>query len=538
MRELAIDAELQANCRNAIQINAENLRQILSDNRDTEFGRAHGFAEITDIEEYRRRVPVMQYLDVHPYIERMRAGEENVLTVYPIVSYCNTSGTEGEAKFIPVSHTALERYSNYFERYKNSVLRAAGGKRLLINAFRTDLNKKIEPVSLFSEIYFRYLYESGMMKMDEFIGGVDSIFIEGAEDILYAKVWQAIVVPDFILLECQFLYEMLVFFHYFEANWRKIIDDIRARRIPEQIILPETLRAQLLAMPVSEERLAKVEAECSQGFDNIAKRLWPSLRQVSGVSNRAYRTEAHTLNRYIGDIPQYYLCYCASECYFGAPIRENDFGYVLIPQNAFFEFLPYEADGEAKDALLPHELEEGELYEPIVTNFSGLYRYRLGDVVRVVGFYEQSPIIEFAFRKKQVLNIAGEKIGIRQLEDTIGNLRERGFDVEQYCFGVSLETIPGHYVVAMTLSGKQADPDTLAEALDTSLQECNPDYQDLRGLREILPPEVMLFDSKSYSEFLVAIGLMKRHGHNKPKYIFPGEVSAKKWKECSKQYGK
>ena len=118
-------------------------------------------------------------------------------------------------------------------------------------------------------------------------------------------------------------------------------------------------------MEVSEERLATVEKECRKGFDNIAGRLWKNLCQASGVGNRAYHTETAALDRYLGSISRYYLCYCASECYLGAPLYENEFGYVLIPQNAFFEFLPYNTVkcGEENEFFRPLPLSSGRCGE-------------------------------------------------------------------------------------------------------------------------------------------------------------------------------
>lgn len=543
MSKLAIDKALQELCMDAASVNTENLKLILSENAGTEFGIRYGFSEINNADEYRKCLPVMDYSGFAPYIQKMMQGMENQLTVYPVVSYCQTSGTQGKPKYIPVSSVALERYSNYFERYKNAVFQKQGGKRFLVNAFRTDLSRPIEPVSLFSEIYFRFLYEKGLFKTEEFIGGTDTIFTCGKEDadIFYAKLWTSFLEEDITMLESQFLYELLCFFGYMEENWQNVLRDIKNHNIPPEISLSPKIREELLHMEVSEERLAAVEEECRKGFDNIAGRLWKNLCQASGVGNRAYHTETAALDRYLGSISRYYLCYCASECYLGAPLYENEFGYVLIPQNAFFEFLPYNTVkcGEEK-TYLPSELETGKLYEPVITNFSGLYRYRLGDVVKITGFFGESPVMEFMFRRNQALNIVGEKIDLQQLEDAVYSLREYGILVQQYCVGVSMERIPGRYFVAMSVEkGKgTADREKTADLFDEALAKRNPDYADLRKLKQLGRPEVVFFEGHNYTKFLESQGMSKNHGHNKPKHIFSEEIVEEEWKKqiiCQKQ---
>lgn len=91
--------------------------------------------------------------------------------------------------------------------------------------------------------------------------------------------------------------------------------------------------------------------------------------------------------------------------------------YVIIPSTVFYEFIP--ADGFRGDTVLLHELKLGEKYEIVVTNYAGLYRYKIGDVVKVVGFYNNCPEVEFLYRKNQVLNMAAEKTNEEQLTSAI-----------------------------------------------------------------------------------------------------------------------
>ena len=79
----------------------------------------------------------------------------------------------------------------------------------------------------------------------------------------------------------------------------------------------------------------------------------------------------------------------------------GDESFVLIPDGGFYEFIPAR-DSYAGRTLTIDELEVGENYEIIVTNLSGFYRYRLQDVIRVTGFYNETPLVRFVYRKNQL----------------------------------------------------------------------------------------------------------------------------------------
>lgn len=89
--------------RDPFGVNEKLLLQILDDNKDTEYGRKYGFADIKSYEGFRRAVPVITYDDISGYVDRMIDGEKNILTAYPYQHMNETSGTVGRAKRIPMT---------------------------------------------------------------------------------------------------------------------------------------------------------------------------------------------------------------------------------------------------------------------------------------------------------------------------------------------------------------------------------------------------------------------------------------------------
>ena len=81
----------------------QRLRELMQRNADTEYGRAHGFAEITTPAAYARRVPLMTPADLEPWVARLQAGERKLLTADEPVYYVRTTGSTGNAKHVPIT---------------------------------------------------------------------------------------------------------------------------------------------------------------------------------------------------------------------------------------------------------------------------------------------------------------------------------------------------------------------------------------------------------------------------------------------------
>ncbi len=90
------------------EVQHEAFRKLLDTAKDTEWGRKYGYSSIASVEEFRRRIPIHEYDDIKPYIDRLRKGEQNVLWPSEIVWFAKSSGTTNDkSKYIPVSEESL-----------------------------------------------------------------------------------------------------------------------------------------------------------------------------------------------------------------------------------------------------------------------------------------------------------------------------------------------------------------------------------------------------------------------------------------------
>src|ERR1700712_1973155 len=91
------------------EVQEEWFEQLLTGAENTEWGRKHGYKSITNLNQFKERVPIQNYDTLKPYIERMIKGEQNVLWPSEIKWFAKSSGTTNDrSKYIPVSEESLE----------------------------------------------------------------------------------------------------------------------------------------------------------------------------------------------------------------------------------------------------------------------------------------------------------------------------------------------------------------------------------------------------------------------------------------------
>jgi hypothetical protein len=194
-------------------------------------------------------------------------------------------------------------------------------------------------------------------------------------------------------------------------NWEQLVLDMAKGTINKNLKLEPKTRAILeKKLTPNVNRATELEKELSKGMEGVVSRIWPRINYVSCVAGGAFSIYVKKLRYFIGNLPIFSSVYAASEALIDMAVMPDDATYVVTPRTAFFEFIPLnKTDSHNPDTLCLDELEIGESYEIIITNFSGFYRYHIGDVVKVLDYYGKSPVIEFLYRKGQLLNLVAEK---------------------------------------------------------------------------------------------------------------------------------
>lgn len=538
-------AELEASAKQYQNTEEETLFHILKINANTEYGKKYHFSDIQSIEEFKEMVPITEYENYMEYIERMITGkEENLILAEPLKYYVLSSGTTGIEKYIPMTETGIQNYINYtyicgynsIEAFYHGELENRTlykGKLFLLNEIRfRDMECGVKK-GLISGAPFELHREKGDLDFNRYTSPEMVLFPEEQMDMQYLKARFALACEDVVGISSAYVHQILCLMKYIEKHWKLLVEDIEKGTIHESIEISKEKRQELMKhiskMP---DRAAVLRKEFEQGFEKpIILRIWKSIKFVMAISGEAFNKYMTKLVYYMGEIPYHYFVYGASEGIFGvAHELDRPDEYILASKIGYYEFLPVdiEMNGITLNTCGAKDLEIGKKYELVYTGFSGFYRYRMGDIIEIKGYYYNAPIVKFCYRRKQMVNIAGEKMDIGSILNVIHYYEEYfGIDVNDFCIYPDKDSIPGKYVFLL-----EVDKDTKmdvsykkrTEKMDYLLKNMNMDYKDCRELHEIGKPIVHYLKEGTFQRFKETLYMQgKEVGQHKPVRIIDTE---------------
>ncbi|XP_032019541.1 GH3 domain-containing protein [Hylobates moloch] len=265
------------------------------------------------------------------------------------------------------------------------------------------------------------------------------------------------------------------------------------------------------------ERAAELREALEQGPRGLALRLWPKLQVVVTLDAGGQAEAVAALGAlWCQGLAFFSPAYAASGGVLGLNLQpEQPHGLYLLPPGApFIELLPVKegAQEEAASTLLLAEAQQGKEYELVLTDRASLTRCRLGDVVRVVGAYNQCPVVRFICRLDQTLSVRGEDIGedlfSEALSRAVGQwvgakLLDHGC-VESSILDSSAGSAP-HYEVFVALRGLRNLSEENRDKLDHCLQEASPRYKSLRFWGSVGPARVHLVRQGAFRALRAAL---------------------------------
>jgi hypothetical protein len=197
------------------------------------------------------------------------------------------------------------------------------------------------------------------------------------------------------------------------------------------------------------------------------------------------------LPQYYGDTPVRDLGYMASEGRGATPLVNSGSAGVLNITSHFFEFLPEEERDDPNPQFLTcDQLESNREYYIYFTTSSGLYRYDINDVVRVVDFYRDTPVIQFVRKGQGITSITGEKLTESQVTDALMEVvEESGLDVRHFTARVEWGEPPCYAMYAEMGDAVTAEEGRrFLTAMDRALCAQNVEYEAKRESQRLGPP--------------------------------------------------
>ncbi|MBA7653801.1 hypothetical protein ES703_61662 [subsurface metagenome] len=456
------------------------------------------------VEEFRQMVPLTAYEDYEPYLSER---QEDALAEKPYL-WCHSAGRGGSFKWIPHSSEIVEKAIRGYlaccilaSCSKKGEVHIGPGLRILtvlaplpytsgvvISALVQRFSARVMPPFEGADAReFRESIKKGfqMALKDgvDFIGALASILVRMGEEFSQQAH------------RMTFSWSMLhpiITFRLFQA-W------LRSKR-EKRTILP--------------------------------KDLWrPKGILVSGVDTDVYKDD---VAYYWGSIP--HELYTGTEAFVYAMQAWNKRGMVFLPDMVFLEFIPYAELLKLQDdkyyqpsTVLLNEVEEGELYEVVITHFYGmpLLRYRLNDIIKVIAKKDKEaridlPQVAFQRRVGEVINLANlATLDEKTLWQAIANTGIK------YTDWVACKEYDRNQVFLRLYLELKAEKDAaeMEAMIDEQLKIVDTDYKDLHSYLNLQPVRVTLLSQGTFQRYTEE---KRKKGanlaHLKPTHVNPSEV--------------
>ena len=470
------------------------LQRILKSNAETAFGRDHNFSSINSFEDYRSAVPLGDYEAVRPWVDRIMAGEKAVLTRDDPYLFAMTSGTAGQPKLIPVTQ-ATSKFVGALSRlwlYRNTVDHPGvlDGKALVI------VSPAIEGYTDSGIPYGSasgYIYRNAAWIIRRQYAVPYPVFGIKDYEAKYYTVMRFAIEQQLSIIASPNPSTILRLVDTANSNAERIIRDIRDGTISDEAEIEPELRVELTArLRPNPARAAELEAILDREGALRPRDYWPNMALVGCWKGGSVGATVDRLRPWFPEATPFRdIGFLASEANFTLPIQDEGSRGILAITGNVYEFIPEgEIDSPNPRVLTAGQLEDGASYYIIVTTQSGLYRYDINDVVRVNGFHNRTPMIEFLRKGRDMLSLEGEKLHVSQLIDAMREAQTTtGVAVEYFRFlGHPAEN---RYSLQLELRD-EATPDedviSLGRAVDDALSRLNIEYEQKRGSGRLHPP--------------------------------------------------
>lgn len=425
------------------EIQLEELRRLLRALRSTKWGAERGLEHAGTYDDFRRGIPApVAYPELRPYVMRMVEGERDVLWPGLTRNFAQSSGTsDGKSKYIPVTRESFSRshyrgggdvVAHYLSLYPDS--RIFSGKSFILGgSFANELT--LPPHVKVGDLSANLI---------DNINPVANLFRVPSRSIALMQDW-AEKLPALV-----------------EASAGENITNISGVPSWFMTVLKEVIR--------------------SRGARTIHD-VWPNLEVFfhGGISMAPYREQYSHIT---APRMRYLECYNASEGFFALQNRIDDPSLLLLLDcGTFFEFIPVEdADSDRPEIIPAWEVEEGKIYAMIISSCNGLWRYPIGDTVRIES---ADPLkITISGRTKSYINAFGEELMVQNAEAALSKVcRRLNCEIANYTAApvYASDHSRGRHEWLIEFNREPESLEEFADCLDRALQQENSDYEAKRS---------------------------------------------------------
>jgi len=436
---------------------------------NTEFGKEHGFKDISTYEDYKRQVPIRDYEQFKPYIEKIKHGTHNVLWKGLPIYFAKTSGTTSGVKYIPISKDSI---SNHIDTARDALLcyMAETGNTGFANG--------------------KLIFLSGSPVLDR-MGGVPTGRLSGIVNHHVPKYLRSNQLPSY------------------ETNcideWETKLDRIVEETINQDMTL-----------------ISGIPPWMQMYFDRLVEKsgkkvgdLFPNFNVMvqGGVNFEPYKAKLYeSIGRKVDTIE----LFPASEGFFAFQDTQKAPGLLLNTNSGiFFEFVPAaEIFDENPTRLMLSDVKVGENYALIVSTNAGLWAYNIGDTVKFVSTNPYRLVV--SGRTKHFISAFGEHVIGEEVEYSLMKAaEEEGLKIIEFTVAPQVQQGKGksYHEWFIEFENQPADLNALAQKVDDNLRKKNVYYEDLISGNILQRLVITPIRKNGFIDYMKSIG--KLGGQNK-----------------------
>jgi len=454
---------------NPIETQNRVFQDLISEATNTQFGQDHDFVSINNYKDFVKRVPVRDYEALKPYVEKMVAGEEDILWKGKPIYFAKTSGTTSGSKYIPITKESMP---SHVEAARNAIL--------------------------------MYIHETGKSK---FVSG-KMIFLQGSPILNEQNGVQlgrlsgivAHYVPKYLQKNRLPSWETNCI-----EDWETKVDAIVEETLPENMTIISGIPSWV------QMYFEKLQQKTGKKVGGVFKNF--NLFIFGGVNYEPYRAKFENL---IGRKVDSIELYPASEGFFAFQDKQNENGMLLqLNSGIFYEFI--QADvffDENPKRITIASVEIGVNYVMIISTNAGLWAYNIGDTVQFTSIKPFRVIV--SGRIKHFISAFGEHVIGKEVEQAMqdatlnSNVRISEFTVAPQIS--PKEGLPYHEWF-IEFENEPENLSALAKKIDESLQKQNSYYFDLIKGKVLQPLKITKVKKGGFQEYMKSVG--KLGGQNK-----------------------
>ncbi|NIG53670.1 GH3 auxin-responsive promoter family protein [Chitinophaga sp. Cy-1792] len=446
------------------------LEELIKIGRKTEFGTEHKFNEVNSYDEFKKAVPIRDYEQYKPYIDRIKQGKQNVLWKGQPIYLAKTSGTTSGVKYIPITKDSI---SNHIDTAKNALLNYMG------ETGNTNFADG------------KMIFLSGSPELER-VGGIPTGRLSGIVNHHIPRYLRTNQLPSY------------------ETNciedWETKLDKIVEETINQDMTLISGIPpwVQMYFDRLIERTNGKRIKEIFKNFDVMV---------YGGVNFEPYRAK---LMASIGAPIHTVETFPASEGFFAFQDSQEQEGLLLNTNSGiFYEFIPaQEIFNENPTRLSLKDVQVGVNYGLIINNNAGLWGYNIGDTVKFISLNPYKLLV--TGRIKHFISAFGEHVIGEEVEYSLMKAaQEENVHITEFTVAPKVQSEEGlpYHEWFVEFENMPADLAAFARKVDENMRQKNIYYDDLLTGNILQPLKIRPVRKNGFIDYMKAIG--KLGGQNK-----------------------